>query len=258
MGIGATKPKPPPPMRHPRPTSAPLTSLGTSGPHVRCDACFDGNIMRDAELAWAKERAALLREVSTATKKNNELEHRLRIAENARGCDADELERSKKALFAANAEAKKVEARFNEQESRHRMEMREKDEAAEAATARAAAAETQRDDAEVALKQAMLRMEAMEARANANFAAAKEVEDSVRRMESEHAAALDETAEYRVQLDDLTAEKEQHQWSQDILADERIKSRSIDTNATYSSQRSTRVGDTDCTRRYSDRAAVVG
>ena len=184
---------------------------------MRCDACFDGNIMRDAELAWAKERAALLREVSTATKKNNELEHRLRIAENARGCDADELERSKKALFAANAEAKKVEARFNEQESRHRMEMRERDEAAEAATARAAAAETQRDDAEVALKQAMLRMEAMEARANANFAAAKEVEDSVRRMESEHAAALDEAAEYRVQLDDLTAEKEQHQWSQDIL-----------------------------------------
>jgi len=124
---------------------------------------------------------------------------------------------SKKALFAANAAAKKVEARFNEQESRHRMEMREKDEAAEAATARAAAAETQRDDAEVALKQAVLRMEAMEARANANFAAAKEVEDSVRRMESEHAAALDEAAEYRVQLDDLTAEKEHHQWSQDIL-----------------------------------------
>lgn len=206
-----------PAIRYPRPPSAPSTSLGTSGPHVRCDACFDGKIMRDAEVAWAKERATLQREIAAATKRNNQLEHRLKIAENARASDADELERTKKALFAANAAAKKVEARFNAQESGHRAEMQKKEEAAAAADERAEMAEMQRDDANASLKLAMQRMETVEARANANFAAAKEVEDSVRRMESEHAAALDEAAEYRVRLDDLEKEKEHARWSADIL-----------------------------------------
>ena len=58
-----------PPVRHPRPPSAPSTSLGTSGPHVRCDACHDGRIMRDAEVAWARERAALMREISAHAKR---------------------------------------------------------------------------------------------------------------------------------------------------------------------------------------------
>ena len=46
------------------------------------------------------------------------------------------------------------------------------------------------DDVNVSLKHAMARTEAIAATADANFTAARDVEDSVRKMESEHAAAL--------------------------------------------------------------------
>ena len=209
--------KPKPAMRHPRPPSAPATSLATSSFHVRCDACLDGKILRDAELAWAAEKVMMSRELALQVKRNNELAQRLRVAENVRGADADDLLRTKRALLDANAQAKKVEARFNAQESRHRQEQQRAAAATAAAEERAAAAEVERDDAVTTLQHALRRMETFEARANANFAMARDVEDSVRRMESAHAAALDEAAAARERADDLEAEKEHAGWTTDIL-----------------------------------------
>jgi|AntAceMinimDraft_12_1070368.scaffolds.fasta_scaffold102566_1 hypothetical protein len=94
-----------PAIRHPFPPSSPPGTLA-----ARCDACVEGSkILRDAQAARVKECAALQRELLAQTRRNNEFECRVRVAEHAREVDADELERAKKALFAANAAAKQVE-----------------------------------------------------------------------------------------------------------------------------------------------------
>ena len=51
---------------------------------MRCVACLDGSILKDAEAAWAKERAAFQKDDNALHKVQNALEHRLRLAENAR------------------------------------------------------------------------------------------------------------------------------------------------------------------------------
>ena len=73
---------------------------------------------------WAKERAVMARQLSAEAKRGNDLERQLALATSRKGGDAEELAAVKKKLFAANAEAKKTEARFNAQESRHRLELR--------------------------------------------------------------------------------------------------------------------------------------
>ena len=76
---------------------------------------------------WAKERAVMARQLSAEAKRGNDLERQLALATSRKGGDAEELAAVKKKLFAANAEAKKTEARFNAQESRHRLELRERE-----------------------------------------------------------------------------------------------------------------------------------
>ena len=111
----------------------------TARPHASlptvCAACVEERdhleaIKRqhDAEReSWAKEKALMARQHSAEVKRGNDLERQLALATNRKGGDAEEMTAVKKRLFAANAEAKKTEARFNAQESRHRLELREKE-----------------------------------------------------------------------------------------------------------------------------------
>ena len=157
---------------------------------------------------WAKERAVMARQLSAEAKRGNDLERQLALATSRKGGDAEELAAVKKKLFAANAEAKKTEARFNAQESRHRLELRERevamlrtanesDRRAAEATARAleaegavAAAHAERDAAVAAARTAAAALRSLEHKfadaVRASQLAQDEARVNMERMHSEH------------------------------------------------------------------------
>ena len=187
---------------------------------------------------WAKERAVMARQLSAEAKRGNDLERQLALATSRKGGDAEELAAVKKKLFAANAEAKKTEARFNAQESRHRLELRERevatlrasndaDRRAAEATARAleaegavAAAHAERDAAVDAARTAAAALRSLETKFAATVSAARAAQDEAQiRMERMHGEHLERVAFYEDRITRL--ERERHAEKENgLVADE--------------------------------------
>ena len=196
----------------------------------------------DAEReSWAKEKALMARQHSAEVKRGNDLERQLALATNRKGGDAEEMTAVKKRLFAANAEAKKTEARFNAQESRHRLELREKEVAmlkkmneavrrtseAEAraveAEGRIAAAEAERDTAVDTMHTATSAMQSLERKFAAVTAASRAAqEDALLKSERQHSEHLERVAFYEDRITRLEQEKSAEK-ENGLIADEVFK-----------------------------------
>ena len=237
----------------------------TARPHASlptvCAACVEERdhleaIKRqhDAEReSWAKEKALMARQHSAEVKRGNDLERQLALATNRKGGDAEEMTAVKKRLFAANAEAKKTEARFNAQESRHRLELRERevatlrasndaDRRAAEATARAleaegavaaaraveaegriAAAEAERDTAVGTMHTATSAMQSLERKFAAVTAASRAAqEDALLKSERQHSEHLERVAFYEDRITRLEQEKSAEK-ENGLIADEVFK-----------------------------------
>ena len=225
----------------------------TARPHASlptvCAACVEERdhleaIKRqhDAEReSWAKEKALMARQHSAEVKRGNDLERQLALATNRKGGDAEEMTAVKKRLFAANAEAKKTEARFNAQESRHRLELREKEVAmlkkmneavrrtseAEAraveAEGRIAAAEAERDTAVGTMHTATSAMQSLERKFAAVTAASRAAqEDALLKSERQHSEHLERVAFYEDRITRLEQEKSAEK-ENGLIADEVFK-----------------------------------
>jgi chemotaxis protein histidine kinase CheA len=126
------------------------------------------------------------------------LRRRVVVAE-AKAVAPDELAKTKKKLLKANAEHKKVAARFNAAASKDRMLQHaaqkikdaEKDAKMHALAARVVAAEKSAAAADESLRVALEKLDAITRQASANYECAVEMGEHVRKMERERAAAIE-------------------------------------------------------------------